>query len=140
MIKAFLESAFMNNYDSAFKYLLDSGNDQSLSNVCGRDHASFWSLVEPFAPIVYDSPFPNESTGFIQLLAITSTGKRKGRPRHLNAAGCLGLVLIWYHTRGSVSRSLCIMLGLTLTAMLRSLKFGKRVLLRILQRHPDARI
>jgi hypothetical protein len=53
--------------DSAFKYFLDSGNDQSILNACDQDHASFWSLVGLFDRI-YDSPhFPNESTGFIQL-------------------------------------------------------------------------
>jgi hypothetical protein len=41
----------------AFKCLLDSGNDQSLLNACGHDHASFWSLIELFEPI-YDSNFP----------------------------------------------------------------------------------
>jgi hypothetical protein len=60
--------------------------------------------------------------------------EKKGRPRQLDAEGCLGLVLMWYCTRGAVSRSLCIMFGLTLTVMLHWLKFGKRVLLSILQR------
>jgi hypothetical protein len=121
----------------AFKCLLDSGNDQSLLNACGCNHASFRSLVQLFEPI-YDSHFANESLGFIQPVATMSTRKRKGRTRHLDAAGCLGLVLMWYRTRGAVSRSLCIMFGLTQTVMHRSLKFGKRVLL--LQGHPDAKI
>jgi hypothetical protein len=47
---------------------------------------------------------------------------------------------MWYRTRGAVSRSLCIMFGLTLSVMLIWLKFGKIVLLCILQRHPDAKI
>jgi hypothetical protein len=124
---------------SAFKCLLDSTNDQSLLNACGHDHASFGSLLQLFEPI-YDSHFGNESTGFIQPAATTSTGARKGRTRYLDAAGCLGLVLMWYRTRGAVSRSLCIMFGLSQTVMHRSLKFGKRVLLYVLQGHPDARI
>jgi hypothetical protein len=44
----------------AFKRLLDSGNDE---------------LFEP----IYDSHYDNLTTGFIELEAITSTGKRKGR-------------------------------------------------------------
>ena len=114
--------------DSAFKHLFDSGNDQALLNACGHDHASFQSLIEVFKPI-YDSQHPSESSGFIVPLATTSTGKRKGRPRHHNSTGCLGLVIMRYRTRGAVSRSLCLMFGLTETTMLRWLKFGKRVLL-----------
>jgi hypothetical protein len=125
--------------DSAFKTLLDSNNDQSLLNACGHDHASFQSLIELFQPI-YVSHFPSRISGFIEPVAITSTGKRKGRTRHLDAAGCLGLVLMWYRTRGAVSRSLCLMFGLTETPMLCWLKFGKRILLYVLQHHPDARI
>lgn len=100
----------------------------------------FWSLIGFFVPI-YDSHLPKKSMQSIQLVATTSAGKRKGRPWHLDAAGCLGPVLMWYCTRGPVSRSLCIMFGLTLTtAMLQLLKFGKIVLLPIVQCHPDARI
>jgi hypothetical protein len=125
--------------DSAFKRLLDSGNDQSLLNACGHDHGSFQSLVLVFGP-VYDSYYIDELTGLISPMPITTTGKRKGRPRHLDAAGCLGLVLMWFRTRGAVSRSLCMMFGLTETVMCRWLKFGKRVLLYTLQGHPDAKI
>ncbi len=52
----------------------------------------------------------------------------------------VSLVLMWYRTRGAVSRSLCLMFGLTLTPMQRWLKLGKRILLYILQDHPDVRI
>jgi hypothetical protein len=124
---------------SAFKRLLDSGSDQSLLNACGHDHGSFQSLVDIFQP-VYDSYYLEESSGLISPVPLTTTGKRKGRPRHLDAEGCLGLVLMWYRTRGAVSRSLCIMFGLTQTVMFWWLKFGKRVLLHILQGHPDAKI
>ena len=93
----------LQNYsESAFKTLLDSNNDQALLNACGHDHASFQSLVELFQPF-YDSHFPSRISGFIERVAITSTGKRKGRTRHLDAAGCLGLVLMWCRTRGAVS-------------------------------------
>jgi hypothetical protein len=132
--------ASLQNYSgSAFKTLLDSNNDQALLNACGHDHASFQCLIDLFEPI-YDSHFLNRVSGFIQPLVPLSTGKRNGRPRHLDAAGCLGLVLMWYRTRGAVSRSLCLMFGLTLTPMQRWLKLGKRILLYILQDHPDAMI
>jgi hypothetical protein len=124
---------------SAFKTVLDSNNDQALLNACGHDHASFQCLLELFEPI-YCSHFLNRDSGFIEPVTLLGTGKRKGRPRHLDAAGCLGLVLMWYRTRGAVSRTLCMMFGLTLTQMQRWLKVGKRILLCVLQHHPDARI
>ena len=125
--------------DSSFKKLLDSGNDQALLNACGHDIGSFQSLLEIFQP-VYDLYYLDVTSGYISLAPVTTTGKRKGRPRHLNAAGCLGLILMWYRTRGAVSRSLCMMFGLTHTVMQRWLKFGKRVLLYVLQDNPDAAI
>jgi hypothetical protein len=141
MINAFLlESAFMTVLIWHSSTCLIPAITNDILNVCGHDYASFWSLIELFEPI-YDSPFPNKSAEFRQLVATTSTGKRKGRPPHLDAAGCLGLDLAWYCTRGgAVSRTLCIMFGLTLLVMLWSLKFSKRVLLCIHQSHPDARI
>jgi hypothetical protein len=89
----------------AFKTVLDSNNDQALLNACGHDHASFQCLVELFEP-VHDSHFLNLVSGFIEPAALMSTGKRNGRLQHLNAAGCLGLVLVWCCARGAVPRSL----------------------------------
>ena len=73
--------------DSAFKKLLDSGNDQSSLNACGHDHGSFQSLLEIFQPVC-DRHCLDETAGFTSLAPLTTTGKRKGRPRHLNAARC----------------------------------------------------
>ena len=88
--------------DSSFKKLLDSGNDQALLNACGHDFGSFQSLLEIFQP-VYDLYYLDVTSGFISLAAVTTTGKRKGRPRHLDAAGCLGLVLRLEERQGSSS-------------------------------------
>jgi hypothetical protein len=123
---------------SAFKAVLDSNNDQALLNACGHDHASFQCLVELFKP-VYNSHFLNSDSGFVEPITLIN-GKRNGRPRHLDAEGCLGLVLMWCRARGAVSRTLCMMFGLTLTPMQRWLEVGKRILLCVLQHHPDARI
>ena len=72
--------------DSAFKKMLDSGNDQALLNACGHDFGSFQSLLEIFQP-VYDLYYLDVASGFIRLAPVTTTGKRKGRPQHLDAAG-----------------------------------------------------
>jgi hypothetical protein len=90
---------------SAFKAVLDLNNDQASLNACGHDHASFQCLVELFEPIC-DSHFLNLVSGFIEPAALMSTGKRNGRLQHLDAAGCLGLVLMWCRARGAVPRSL----------------------------------
>jgi hypothetical protein len=83
---------------SAFKTMLDSNNDQALLNACGHDHASFQCLVDLFEP-VHDSHFLGSVSGFTEPVVPSSTGKRKGRPRHLDSAGCLGLVLMMHERR-----------------------------------------
>ena len=67
-------------------------------------------------------------------------GKVLGMKRDLTAEGCLGLVLMWYRTRGSCARSLAIHFGQTSTPMYKWLKFARRILLVCLINVPDARI
>jgi hypothetical protein len=54
--------------------------------------------------------------------------RASGRRRTIDAAGCLGLILIWYRTTGPINRSLPLIFGLTQTPLERWLKFGKRCL------------
>lgn len=70
----------------------------------------------------------------------TSDGKLYGRKRDLSAVGCLGLVLMWYHTRGSCARLLALIFGQSSTPMYTSLKFGRKVLLFTLLNGNDAKI
>ena len=58
----------------------------------------------------------------------------------MTAEGCLGLVLMWFRTRGSCARSLAMIFGQTSTPMYKWLKFARRVLLVCLINDPDARI
>ena len=46
---------------------------------------------------------------------IGALGMKMGRPRHLDTIGGLGLVLVWYRTRGPCNRTLTLMFGQTLT-------------------------
>jgi hypothetical protein len=41
----------------------------------------------------------------------TGNGSRRGQPRSIDAIGCLGLILMWYRTKGAVTRSLALTFG-----------------------------
>ena len=123
---------------SSFKYLFNSGNDQSLLNCCGVSHAVFQELLELFEP--YYNKYTLDDDGNVRPITFTSNGKRKGRKRDLDAIGCLGLVLYWYRTRGSVARAAPMAFGLTSTPLYKWLKFGRRILLAAIQHHPAAKV
>ena len=82
----------------------------------------------------------DETTGSIRKCILTRTGVPKGRKRQVDATCCLGLVLYWYRTRGSVARATAMAFGLTSTPMYKWLKFGRKILLFVLQNHPLAKI
>jgi hypothetical protein len=58
----------------------------------------------------------------------------------LDPTGSLGLVLTWFRTKGSCTRNLQLIFGLTATPMYTWLKFGRRVLLFALQKVDLAKI
>ena len=82
----------------------------------------------------------DEQTGRICKRTFTSEGIPKGRKRHVDATCCLGLVIYWYRTRGSVARTTAMAFGLTYTPMYKWIKFGCRILLFVLQNYPSAKI
>jgi hypothetical protein len=86
--------------ESPFKFLLDSRNDQALLNATGLSFPSFDELLLAFEPYYNGYTF-DDATGQIRKLK----GK-SGRKRELPAEGALGLVLVWFRTRGSVARGL----------------------------------
>ena len=120
---------------SSFMYLHYSGDDQALLNCCGTTHAVFKELLALFQP--YFNRYTLDDEG--NLRELKCSRKRgihwRGRKRDLNAIGCLGLVLYWYRTRGSVARAVSMAFGLTATPMYKWLKFGCRVLLFAIQHH-----
>ena len=126
--------------NSSFYYLFQSGDDQSLLNCCAVDHWVFQSLLEVFEP-VFHQYMVDESTGSIRKCILTREGVPKGGKRQVvDATCCLGLVLYWYRTRGSVARSTSMAFGLTSTPMYKWIKFGCQILLFVLQNHPSAKI
>ena len=71
---------------------------------------------------------------------LTREGKPEERPRDMTACGCLGLVLMWYCTRGSCARSSALMFGQTSTPLYKWLKFCRKVLLHVLTRDSRAKV
>ena len=63
-----------------------------------------------------------------------------GRPRDLDATGGLGLVLVWYHTKGSCNRTLPLIFGQTSTPLYKWLKFKRCILLSVLIDDDDSKI
>ena len=124
---------------SPFKYLFLCGDEQALLNCCGVDHKVFDELLALFQPI-YDTHTYDRETGHIKKLKLSPEGVPRGVNRHLDATGCLGLVLYWYRTRGSCARTIALNFGLTSTVLYRWIKFGRRALLDGLQHHPAAKV
>ncbi len=118
---------------SAWRCLFNSQNDQGMITLTGFDSDS---LCVIFAP-VFDS-----YTSFV--LAGTSCFERrkqpkKGRPQMIRPEDCLGLVLAWTRTRGSLM-SLRLIFGMTYTNLDEYLLFAKRIILKVLRNHPMARV
>ena len=124
---------------SPFKYIYLSGDEQALLNACGVDHKVFNELLQLFEP-VYDAHTIDRETGHIKKRRLSPEGLPRGNARHLDATGGLGLVLMWYRTRGSCARSLALHFGLTSSPMYRWIKFGRRVLLYAIQHVPTAKV
>ena len=124
---------------SSFRYLFLSGDEQALLNACGVDHKVFDEILQLFEP-VYNTHTYDRETGHIKKKRLSPEGVPRGVPRHLDATGCLGLVLFWYRTRGSCARSLALHFGLTSTPLYRWIKFGRRLLLAGLQHVPAAKV
>jgi hypothetical protein len=92
----------------------------------------FHELLLAFEPYYYGYTF-EAGTGKIRRLK----GKN-GRKRELPAEGALGLVLVWFRTRGSVARGLQHFFGQSGTCIYDWLRFSRRVLLYALQERVPA--
>ena len=124
---------------SSFRHLYLSGNEQALLNCTGCNHHTFFNLLAKFEPY-FDLYTFEDGTGIIRLKKVDKNGNVLGMKRDMTAEGCLGLILMWYRTRGSCARSLAMHFGQTSTPMYKWLKFGRRILLVCLMDDPDARV
>ena len=125
-------------FHSSFLNLFLSKNNQAFINACGHDNKSFNSLLLLFRPY-YKYWTVDIYTNKICLKQLFSNGKPMGRDRDMPACGCLGLVLMWYRTRGSCTRGLALMFGQTSSPLHFWLKFGRRILLHVLSRTVGAK-
>jgi len=102
----------------------------------GFDCASFASLYEIFSPI-FDSyiPFiPSGTSCFDQ-----EKLKNKGRKQKICPEDCLGLVLAWTRTRGSLM-ALQLILGMTFSNLDNYLLFAKRIIVKVLRNDQRAHV
>ena len=63
----------------------------------------------------------------------------KGRKRFLTPTQCLGLVLMWTRSR-EAAINLSIIFGVTYSCLSLFLRFGRRLLLKVLKNDPNARV
>jgi DDE superfamily endonuclease len=117
---------------SAWNALYESGNDQALITFTGCDFSTFKYIYELFTPVYNEySPFVSDDGKIFKI------NPKMGRPRLIGARDCLGLCLGWTRTRGSWT-SLQMIFGLSSTSLSMYLRFGRRILILVLQNNPLA--
>ena len=114
--------------------LLNSRRQSSIISFTGLDEDSFDVLLAPFLE-VYDLWTLSQRCARLHLVPRS----RRGRPRTLDARGCLCLVLAWF--RSSISLNLlCLLFGTIPTATLFHLRLGMMLLHKVLCAIPEARV
>ena len=108
-------------------------------NAIGYDHQAVDLLLGKFKH-TYEFHMVCKRTGRIRRKKLKDNGLPNGNPRDLHAIGALGMVLMWFRTKGSCTRHLAMIFGQTKTPMYKWLLFSKKVLLHVLSRDPDAKV
>jgi hypothetical protein len=84
--------------DSPWQKLFASQVDQAFITMTGFDHNSFTTLQQKLSPAFDDyTPFSK------QQIELKEDPKNGGQPRVMRLEDCLGLVLVWTWTRGSMT-------------------------------------
>jgi hypothetical protein len=123
--------------DSPWLRVLNNGSEQAMITLTGFSHSSFHQLHSIFRPIfVSNTPYSDDGT--IQPIR-PETMFRQGRPRMCTSHACLGLVLVYGRTTGSMFL-LSSLFGLTMSPLQTWLRFGRRILYYLLKKHPLARV
>jgi hypothetical protein len=127
-------SALQNANVSAWVRLYCSNSDQAMITFTGFDYASFNYLQSKFE-VLYLRYTPYSRNGKIVLRRTDNGIPRNRRPRHLDSRACLGLILAFTRTRGSMY-ALQMLFGVTGSVLSLFLPFGRRLLIRVLKEEP----
>jgi hypothetical protein len=130
--------ALQDPHSSAWVRLFTSNSDQALITFVGLDYRCFNYLNTKFKPL-YDRYSPYSSTGRIRLRRVVNGVPVLRRPLSMDSRGCLGLVCSFTRTRGSLY-ALQLVFGLTGSVLSLFLRYGRRLLLRVLKAEPGSRI
>jgi hypothetical protein len=123
---------------SPFLWIFHSRNNQSLISVTGLDLKSFNYLLNKFLPLFERySPYCITPAGLLR--EVRNDAANRGRPRSLESYSSLGLVLCFTRTRLSMG-VLQMMFGLTASVLGLWLKFGIKLLFKILSCEPLAKV
>jgi hypothetical protein len=102
----------------------------------GLDYSSFQYLLDKFTPL-YNRYSPYSDSGRIAVLPDSQV--KKGKPRSLGPVDCLGLVLSYTRTRGSLF-ALQMAFGASHSVLCLFLKYSTRLLFRVLKDEVDAMV
>ena len=118
---------------SPWRRLLASQNDPAYLTMMGFDCESFDRILEKFGPM-FSGHTPFDESGMIVEFEYT-----RGRKREVQPEDCLGLVLVWTRTRGSLN-VLQLVFGLTYSNLSVYLRFGIRLMVETFRKDPLARV
>jgi hypothetical protein len=124
--------------ESAWVKLYSSNSEQALITFTGLDYPSYNYLSSKFE-VLYQRYTPYSANGKIVVRRTENGRPRIRRPRLLDSRGCLALVCAFTRTRGSMY-CLQLLFGITASPLSLFLRFGRRLLLRILKQEPGARV
>ena len=131
-------AALQDPQSSAWVRLFTSNSDQALITFTGLDYRSFNYLNTKFK-VLYDLYTLYSPTGKIRRRRVVNGVPVLRRPLSMDSLGCLGLVCSFTRTRGSYY-ALQIVFGLTGSVLSLYLRYGRRLLFRVLKAEPGERI
>jgi hypothetical protein len=128
--------ALVDTRQSSFQRLYYSRNDQAFITFTGLDISAFQYLLAQFEPLYFRySPYSMNG----KIVTMRENDVTKGRPRLLGPADCLGLVLGYTRTTGSLY-ALQMVFGASHSVLCLFLKFSMRLLFRVLKEEADTKI
>jgi hypothetical protein len=133
--RRFGRDSLLHQNRSPWRKLYYSNDNQGMITLTGFDFNAFNTVCSKFEP-VFDaySPFGKDDN-----VTITLKISKRGRKRNISAKDCLGLVLAWTRTRGSLA-VLQMIFGMTMTNLSTYLRFGRRIVIEVLKNDPMAAI